>query len=209
MWRVFDQTLPRAKGWRRKTWRLWPGEPAPPWVWTMAFWRIYSDILVLVWTFFGFLVFYRNPRSLIFSLKFKDFKKTLNLRLLPGSGWLKLSMYHFKARHSWGSMESWVEKFSLHWRLVTIFSQFSNKNALKWCLNSRHFRLKWSYFDSRYMLRLVWVWNKFPETEIKLGFAFGLLSFVRTFNDLTIFCGCFYRKIMSLTFTQTCHLRHI
>ena len=95
----------------------------------------------------GFLVFYHNPRSLIFSLKFKDFKKTLNLRLLPGSGWLKLSMYHFKARHSWGSMESWVENFSLHWRLVTIFSQFSNKNALKWCLKSRHFRFKWSDFD--------------------------------------------------------------
>ena len=144
---VFDQTLPRAKGWRRKTWRLWPGEPAPPWVWTMAFWRIYLDILVLSSLVLGFLVFYHDPRSLIFSLKFKDFKKTLNLRLLPGSGWLKLSMYHFKARHSWGSMESWVENFSLHWRLVTIFSQFSNKNALKWCLNSRHFRLKWSDFD--------------------------------------------------------------
>ena len=28
--------LPRAKGWRRKTWRLWPREPTPPWVRNMA-----------------------------------------------------------------------------------------------------------------------------------------------------------------------------
>ena len=133
----------RHEGCDRENQPLHGFEPWPFNEFTWTFWYCLGLVL-------GFLSFTAIPGPLIFSLKFKDFKKTLNLRLLPGSGWLKLSVYHFKARHSWGSMESWVENFSLHWRLVTVLSQFSNKNALNWCQNSRHFRSKWSDFDRFY-----------------------------------------------------------